>query len=191
MRYGLPLARALTLLITLRYRVFRRGRVHFGKGFVCNHRLVIRGPGRVIIGDYVNAWAHQEPTRLLTTRADAIIVVGNNVRLNGPTLLASERIDVGDLSILGSTILFDSDFHSVRRDRSTNPRAPIRRAPIRIGKNVWLGGQSAVLPGVSVGEDSVVAFRAVVTRDVPAGVIVAGNPARVVRQLQAEGTPTA
>lgn len=167
----------------LRYRLLTRGRVRFGKGFICNHRLVIRGPGRVIIGDGVNAWAHQEPTRLITSRREAVILVGKDVRLNGPTLLASERIEVGDLCILGSANVFDSDFHSLRRDRAVNPRAPVRRAPVLLARNVWLGGQCAVLPGVSIGEDSVVAFRAVVTRDVPPGVVVAGNPARIVREL--------
>lgn len=182
--YRLLLVRALTLLVTLRYRLLMRGRVSFGKGFVCNHRLIIRGPGKVVIGDGVNAWAHQEPTRLVTSQPEAVISIGKNVRLNGPTLLASERIEVGDLCILGSTVVFDSDFHSVRRDRRTNPHAPVRRSPVVIARNVWLAGQSAVLPGVRVGEDSVVAFRAIVTRDVPPGVVVAGNPARVVRDLE-------
>ena len=180
----LVLARALARLVTLRYRLLMRGRVSFGKGFICNHSLIIRGPGTVIIGDGVNAWAHQEPTRLITTSPRAVIRVGDNVRLNGPTLLASERIEVGASSMLGSAIVFDSDYHSVRRDRRTNPDAPVRRAPVHVGPNVWLAGQSAVLPGVRVGEDSVVAFRAVVTRDVPSRVVVAGNPARVVRELE-------
>ena len=105
----LVLARALARLVTLRYRLLMRGRVSFGKGFICNHSLIIRGPGTVIIGDGVNAWAHQEPTRLITTSPRAVIRVGDNVRLNGPTLLASERIEVGASSKLGSAIVFDSD----------------------------------------------------------------------------------
>jgi maltose O-acetyltransferase len=56
-------------------------------------------------------------------------------------------------------------------------------APIEIGENVWLAGQSAVLKGVTVGKNSVVAYRAVVTGDVPPNVVVAGNPARVVKEL--------
>jgi maltose O-acetyltransferase len=56
-------------------------------------------------------------------------------------------------------------------------------APVTIGENCWIGAGSVVLPGVSVGDDSVVAAGAVVTRDVPAGVVVAGVPARVVRSL--------
>ncbi len=176
-------ARALTLLVTVRYRVLLRGRVVFGKGFLCNHRLIVRGPGRVLIGPGVNAWAHQEPTRLVTTNKDAVLVIGANCRLNGPTLIASERVEVGDGCIIGSAVVFDSDFHSVRRDRRTNPNASVRRAPVVIEPNVWIAVQAAVLPGVTVGRDSVIAFRAVVTRDVPEGVIVAGNPARIVRHL--------
>ena len=55
--------------------------------------------------------------------------------------------------------------------------------PIRIGEDAWLGGGAIILPGVSIGAGSVVAAGSVVTRDVPPGVLVAGNPARVVRRL--------
>jgi len=56
-------------------------------------------------------------------------------------------------------------------------------SPIAIGDNVWLGGGAIVLPGVRIGDDSVIGAGAVVTKDVPAGVVAAGNPARVVREL--------
>lgn len=55
--------------------------------------------------------------------------------------------------------------------------------PITIGDNVWLGGGAIVLPGVTVGADSVVGAGSVVVRDLPAGVVAVGNPARVVRRL--------
>ncbi|WP_461008365.1 sugar O-acetyltransferase [Streptomyces capparidis] len=55
--------------------------------------------------------------------------------------------------------------------------------PITIGDNVWLGGGVIVLPGVTIGDDSVIGAGAVVTRDVPAGVVAVGNPARVVRSV--------
>lgn len=57
-------------------------------------------------------------------------------------------------------------------------------APITIGDNVWLGGGVIVLPGVTIGADTVVGAGAVVTRDLPAGVVAVGNPARVVRRLE-------
>lgn len=55
--------------------------------------------------------------------------------------------------------------------------------PVRIGHNVWLGGRSVVLPGVTIGDGSIIGAGAVVTKDVPDSVIVAGNPARILRKL--------
>ena len=55
--------------------------------------------------------------------------------------------------------------------------------PITIGGNVWIGGGVIVLPGVTIGEDAVVGAGSVVTKDVPARTVVAGNPARVIREL--------
>lgn len=63
-------------------------------------------------------------------------------------------------------------------------RAKLEAArPITIGDNVWLGGGVIVCPGVSIGDDSVIGAGAVVTRDIPAGVVALGNPARVVRSI--------
>ncbi|MFF9351982.1 sugar O-acetyltransferase [Streptomyces sp. NPDC014734] len=61
--------------------------------------------------------------------------------------------------------------------------------PITIGDNVWLGGGVIVLPGVTIGDDSVVGAGSVVTRDLPAGVVAVGNPARVVRSLYGTNDP--
>ena len=52
-----------------------------------------------------------------------------------------------------------------------------------IGNNVWVGAQAVILKGVTIGDDSVVGTSAVVTSDVPAGVVVAGNPARIVKRI--------
>jgi maltose O-acetyltransferase len=59
--------------------------------------------------------------------------------------------------------------------------------PITLGDNVWLGGGAIVCPGVTIGDDTVVGAGAVVTRDLPAGVVAVGNPARVLRSLPTDG----
>lgn len=55
--------------------------------------------------------------------------------------------------------------------------------PVSIGSNVWFGAAAMVLPGVSVGDDSIIGAGSVVTRDIPGGVLAVGNPCRVVREL--------
>ncbi|GAA1965531.1 sugar O-acetyltransferase [Kitasatospora viridis] len=76
---------------------------------------------------------------------------------------------------------------------ATHALYPVRRRegwergePITIGDNVWLGGGVIVCPGVTIGRDTVVGAGSVVTRDLPAGVLAVGNPARVVRELGPE-----
>ena len=64
--------------------------------------------------------------------------------------------------------------------------APAKAKPIHIGNNVWIGFEACVLPGVTVGDGSVIGARSVVIEDVPHYTIVAGNPARPVRQLKQE-----
>ena len=76
----------------------------------------------------------------------------------------------------------DSDWHTIY-DRTVRDE---RATPVTIGDNVWLGDHATVLKGVTIGENSVVAARAVVTKDVPANVVVAGNPAKVVKELDPE-----
>ena len=75
---------------------------------------------------------------------------------------------------------------SVQLYTATHPLDPaVRRSglesgrPIRIGSNVWIGGGAIVLPGVTIGDDAVIGAGSVVTRDVSAGAVVVGNPARV------------
>jgi acetyltransferase-like isoleucine patch superfamily enzyme len=177
------IVRVLTAYVVAKYRLLRGDRVEFGPGFMANRKLVIKGPGRVVFGANVNAWAHEERNVIITYDRGATIRVGSNVRLNGVGLMAKRGITIGDNCILGSSLLVDTDFHSVRRDRATNPHAPVLSAPITLCDNVWLAGQTVVLKGVTIGQNSVIGFRAVVTRDVPPDVVVAGNPARVVRTL--------
>jgi maltose O-acetyltransferase len=166
-----------------RWTAFSGGRRQIGEGFICNGRLRLGGPGAIRIGDNVNAWARAEANVLLTFAPEARIEIGNNTRLNGAGLQAASLIAVGDDCILGSCTIVDTDHHSVEADRRRPGARPLT-APIKIGRNVWVAGAAAVLKGVTIGDDSVVGYGAVVGSDVPAGVIVAGNPARVVRQLE-------
>lgn len=170
-------------MITL-YRLLGRRRVSFGAEVIANHRLVIRGPGIVKVGDRANLYAFGGRTYLITRKPQAEIRIGSNARLNGPLLQADTLIEIGPDCIVGQAHILDSDMHSLARDRRVNPSAPVRSAPVILERNVWVCRGAAILPGVRVGEGSVIGYGSVVTSDVPPGVVAAGNPARVVRSLE-------
>jgi carbonic anhydrase/acetyltransferase-like protein (isoleucine patch superfamily) len=171
------------------YRILRGDRIVVGRGSIANHRLIIKGPGRVIIGAEANLFAFGagRRTRLVVRRPGATIRIGARARLNGTELHADTSIDIGADSILGQAFVADTDAHSVRPDRRSNPAAPVRSAPVVVEANVWVARAAAILPGVRIGEGSVVGYGSVVTSDVPARVVVAGNPAHVVRHLDEVG----
>ena len=94
-------------------------------------------------------------------------------------------ITIGDDVQIGPNVQLLTPTHPVE----TEPRRAKWEAaePITIGDNVWLGGGAIVLPGVTIGENTVVGAGSVVTRDLPPDVVAVGNPARVVRTLDATG----
>lgn len=109
------------------------------------------------------------------------IAIGDCVLISpGCRISASDEITIGDGTMLANGVyITDSDWHGIY-DRIKRPLPP---TPVHIGRNVWLGDHSTILKGVTIGDNSIVGAGAVVTRDIPANVIVAGNPARVVREL--------
>ena len=115
------------------------------------------------------------------------IRVGRNVFINqGCTLNDIGGIEIGDDVLIGPRVSLITSGHPLDPNRR---RRQIVAAPIVIERNVWLAAGAMVLQGVTVGEDSVVAAGAVVTRDVPSGTLVAGVPAQVVRPLSADDRP--
>jgi acetyltransferase-like isoleucine patch superfamily enzyme len=92
---------------------------------------------------------------------------------------SASRIDIGDNCMIASrTYITDCDWHDIY-----NRVAIGRSAPVRIASNVWIGDSAIIGKGVSLGENSIIGAGAVVVDDIPANTIAAGNPARVVKQL--------
>ena len=112
------------------------------------------------------------------------IRVGRNVFINqGCTLNDIGGIEIGDDVLIGPRVSLITSGHPLD---PTQRRRQIVAAPIVIERNVWLCAGAIVLQGVTVGEDSVVAAGAVVTRDVPPATLVAGVPARVLKPTSAD-----
>ncbi|HET7414595.1 MAG TPA: DapH/DapD/GlmU-related protein, partial [Arthrobacter sp.] len=71
----------------------------------------------------------------------------------------------------------------LNHDLNPRRRADMHPAPVVVGRNVWIGSNVTILPGVAIGDDAVVAAASVVTKDVPENAVVVGSPARVVRTV--------
>jgi maltose O-acetyltransferase len=110
------------------------------------------------------------------------IVIGRDVFLNyGCVLLDVCPITIGDMTQIGPYVQLLAADHP--RDPAARDAGLEFGRPVTIGRNVWIGGGALILPGVTVGDDAIVGAGAVVTRDVPAGATVAGNPARPLRPV--------
>ena len=160
-------------------------RVVIGRNFRVEGRLVVRGPGRVLIGDDVTIGMRVTPW---TYHQDAVITIGNRCFLNGTRFGCASEIWIGADSIVAEAHVLDTNFHSTARDR-WSPEARPRVAPVRIERNVWIAANAGILPGTRIGENSVVGFGAVCAGEYSADSVIAGNPARVVRAVEESSRP--
>ena len=123
----------------------------------------------------------------ITTFFKARIIIGDNVGMSGTSLTCrTTEIRIGDDTMIApNVIIVDSDFHAL-----SSPGARIHDMgyendrPVTIGKNVWIGMNSIVLKGVTIGDKAIIGAGSVVTTDIPAKMIAAGNPARAVKPIQ-------
>jgi acetyltransferase-like isoleucine patch superfamily enzyme len=172
--------------------------VVFGGGFYCESAQIFRhlkskAARAVVLGDHVSCYAGCS----FAIGVNGSCSVGNFTLMNGALVMAEERIEIGSHCLISWNVgIADSDFHPLApaqriidahalapfyKDRP--PRPKLRTAPVIISDNVWVGMNAIILKGVSIGENSVVAAGAVVTKSVPANTVVAGNPAVTVREL--------
>jgi acetyltransferase-like isoleucine patch superfamily enzyme len=109
------------------------------------------------------------------------IHLGENVFINSGCRFQDQGgIYIGDGALIGHNAVLATLNH----DMDPAKRANLIPAPIRIGRNAWLGANVTVLPGVTIGDGAVIAAGAVVTRDVPPDTVAAGVPARVIRKVK-------
>ena len=112
------------------------------------------------------------------------IVIGDNVHINNNFFICSEGegIEIGENTLIGINCqIMDSDFHDLRPERRTTGIP--KTAKVIIGKNVFIDNNVSILKGVTIGDNSVIANGAIVTKSVPGNTIVGGNPASIIRNL--------
>ncbi|HJC73157.1 MAG TPA: sugar O-acetyltransferase [Candidatus Ruthenibacterium merdavium] len=107
---------------------------------------------------------------------------GKNVYANfNLTLVDDTHIYVGDYTMIGPNVTLATAGHPILP--ALREEVYQFNLPVRIGRNCWLGAGVIVLPGITIGDNTVVGAGSVVTRDLPSGVVAAGNPCRVLREI--------
>lgn len=108
------------------------------------------------------------------------IAVGRKVFINAGCCFQDQGgIEIGDGCMIGHQVVIATLNHDLRPDRRGNMMA----SAVKIGKNVWIGSHATLLPGVTIGDNAVIAAGAVVTKNVPAGSVAAGVPAKAIKKI--------
>lgn len=159
--------------------------------FIGRPVISVADGGRIVIGDGVvlrsavrsTPLGCSQPCVLRVLSPGGQVSIGPRVGMSAAIVCAGVSIEIGEGTIIGSgAIVLDNDFHAPTGDWDWMDEHHTTARPVRIGRGVFIGTRAIVLKGVTVGDRAVIGAGAVVVEDVPAGSVVAGNPARVVRE---------
>lgn len=169
------------------YQVTIPENIKLGQNVLFYQNAIFNGQGNVIIGNDVE-FGYQFSSHfygfhelICAETLNSIISIGDKTSIsNDVCIRALNKIEIGKKCLIGDRVtIYDSDFHEI--DPHNRRRSPGKILPVKIGDNVWIGSQSMIMKGVTVGENSIIAAGSVVTKNVPSNCIVGGNPARIIR----------
>jgi acetyltransferase-like isoleucine patch superfamily enzyme len=151
-----------------------KGKVTIGKQFAFHS------------GTYHSIIGRQQPCFFIVL-AGAEVSIGDNVGFSSSAIICHNKITIGNnVKLGGNVVIYDTDFHSLnRRERNATPEdfSNMKTSPVYIENDVFIGAHTTVLKGVRIGESSIIGACSVVTKDVPAGQIWAGNPAKFIKNI--------
>ena len=175
------------------YLVLKYKNVDYSYDLKIRGRLFIHGKrNRIKIGNGVIICSSESinPTSgfnhtHLTAERKGKIEIGNDVGISNANIISHSEVIIDDNVMIGSGVkVWDTDFHSTSyENRMKHPDPDVKSAPIHIKEGAFIGACSIILKGVTIGERSVIGAGSVVTKDVPADEIWAGNPAHFVKKI--------
>lgn len=154
-------------------------------------RLYMSNQGKITIGDKAifnsrkdSNWAGINKPCSIGVAKGGILTIGNHCGFSGVSIFCSQRITIGNYVNCGVNVfIWDTDFHPLHfEERRIHDVTKISAAPVLIGDDVFIGANCTILKGVTIGERAVIGAGSVVTRDIPADEIWAGNPAKFIRR---------
>lgn len=171
---------------------FRKKGITFGDNMSILGRISVIGPGKIIIGDnfcmtsgeHINPISANIQASFFTDSSKAQIRIGDNVGMSSPRIWIHDGLTIGNNVKIGGGVLFiDTDCHPIAYSVRRNSNEGTCSVPIVIEDDVWIGAQSIVLKGVTIGARSIIGAGSVVTKSIPSDCIAAGNPCKIVKKL--------
>ena len=163
-----------------------RGRFgHFGKGARISPGLILSRPERMSVGDDSSILPN---CVLEVCRPEGSIEIGSRVSIGEYThITAARRIVIGNGVLTGRFVLITDNSHGSGKTRAELEIPPLARdvtskGEVVIGNNVWIGDKVSILPGVHIGDGCVIGADSVVTKDIPAYCVAAGNPCGIIKK---------
>lgn len=164
-------------------------RVLFPQARLVRFPIYVRGRSFMELGQGLTTGVNVRLDAFAPRGSSPVLRIGRHVQLNDAVHIgAIEQVIIGDYTLVASRVFISDHNHGnyQTQDPASAPdippaNRPLSSRPVRIGRNVWLGEQVCVLPGITIGDGAIVGASSVVTRDIPPNSIAAGNPARVIR----------
>lgn len=166
--------------------------VSYGDNVIVMGKVSIIGPGKIQIGDNfcMTSGEHINPIfanlqgAFFTDSPNAEISIGDNVGMSSTRMWIHDKLTIGNNVKVGACVLLiDTDSHPIDYVARRTTNEGTQFAPIVIEDDVWIGAHSIVLKGVTIGARSIIGAGSVVTRDIPADCIAAGNPCKVKKMI--------
>ncbi len=171
---------------------FRKKGITFGNNMSIMGSISVIGLGKIVIGDnfcmtsgeHINPISANMQASFFTDSPDAQIRIGDNVGMSSTRIWIHKGLIIGNnVKIGGGVLLIDTDCHPIDYLVRRNSNEGTCSSPIFIEDDVWIGAQSIILKGVTIGARSIIGAGSVVTKSIPSDSIAAGNPCKVIKRL--------
>lgn len=160
---------------------------HFraGRFFRVYGPLNVTGPGSVEFGRNCLIISNAiKPVCIRTLAPEAQVKLGDHAGLNGTSIQCVRQVEIGSLSNIADAYITDTGAHALGPQRRMEGVEDLPALPVLIGRNVWVSVSVVILDGVHIGDNSVIGACSLVREAVPSNVFAAGNPLRIIRQLE-------
>ncbi len=175
----------MSIILRIHYRNYG---IKLGENvkFLGNPSFNIRGNGKLVINNNCrfrsrprsNALGINHPCIITVLGDDISVTIGENCGFSGVSITAEIGVEIGNNLLCGANVtIADTDFH-VKDSRSGDPQKVV------IKDNVWIGMNTVVLKGVTIGENTLIGANSIVTKDIPENVIATGSPCKVIKQMK-------